>query len=146
MPALALGLPPLQAESWGATNMEETAEALLNPLDIGAERPELLPTDEAHDVLCAGVNLLPTCVADVDDARVAHLSVLPTPGPNVTGAPNGASQAEAAPPRAVAAGVHGGGGSTAPFSTVRRESSDRVGAANAFGSLTCGFARAARMV
>jgi hypothetical protein len=107
---LGLGLPPLQAESRSAANMEEMAEPL-NPLDIGAERPDLLPTYEAYDVLRVRFDPPPTPLADVDDARIGQLSI-PSAGGCTT-----ASRWER---------NHGGGGSTAPVSTVRRESRRRL--------------------
>jgi hypothetical protein len=76
--------------------MEEVAAAL-NPLHIGAERPDLLPTYEADDVLRVRFDPPPTPFADVDDALVAHLSS------HVTD-----RQAEAARPRAAGKGTTAG--------------------------------------
>lgn len=56
--------------------MEEVTEAL-NPLHVRAERRDLLPTYEAYDVLRVEFDPAPTGFADVDDALVAHSSVLP---------------------------------------------------------------------
>jgi hypothetical protein len=50
--------------------MEETAEGLLNPLDIGAERPDLLPTHDANHVSRLRVDPLPARVADTNFVHV----------------------------------------------------------------------------